>query len=266
MTVQRVAEAHVVQQQFVVNILQNGSGSHSPVFIFGIGQIAHAVIDNEPDDLAFLNMDIIRPVLAVRHILGRLLCGRVVGKTVGRMGCICRRFIGLGNAGHALFARLLLLAFFAPLLEEFGAILLDLSQDGLLVHVKQVAALLGINHAGDFVRYDGNGLDHIGDGSSAFDGVVLGVLEHHARLKIDEVSLVLLDVFLNLGKAMGANKRVRIVLGRQRQYLDIQTFFQQHVHAANGCFDTSSITVEHLGHIAREAANGMNMPLGERRS
>ena len=94
--------------------------------------------------------------------------------------------------------------------------MLDLAQDRLFVHAKQVAAFLGINHSGDFVWDDGYRLDNIGDGGGALDGIVLRVLQHDTRLEIDEVGLILLDVLLDLDIAVCPDKSVGVIFGRQR--------------------------------------------------
>ena len=64
--------------------------------------------------------------------------------------------------------------------------------------------------------------------------------------------------------AVGAHKSVRIVLGRQGQYLDIQAFLEQHVNSTNRSFYTRLVTIKHLGYIVRKTANGMDVPLGKR--
>ena len=80
---------------------------------------------------------------------------------------------------------------------------------------------------------------------------------------MDEIGLVLQDVFFNLGVAMGADKSIGVILRRQRQHLDADAFLEQHVHTANGSFDTGGVTVKHLGDIAGKAADGVDMSLGQ---
>ena len=126
------------------------------------------VEEREATAVSFTGMGVVKRVL-VRE-------GQAVGK-----GQLLEWAWGIliGSLAHTLLAGLLLFALLAPLLKVLATVLLDLSQDGLLIKAEQRAALLGIHHAGNLVRDEGDGLDHIGNGGCALDGVVLGVLQYY---------------------------------------------------------------------------------------
>ena len=272
-TIQRVAKAHLVKGQLVIDILQHRGRAHCPVVILGIGQVAHAVVDNESDHLTLLNGDKIVHWLQGWPMLSRGSCWlglngcRLLGPVGWWRGSVIGWSWGLTAlrlcACHALLARLLLLTFLAPLLDELATVMLDLPQNGLLVNAEQTAAFLGIDHTGYLIRNNGDGLDDVGDGGGALDGILLGILEDDAGLEVDEVLLLVLDILFDFIKAVRPDKGVGIVLGRQRQHFDIQALLEQHVHTSNGGLDTRGITVKHLGDIGGKTSDGMDVAVGQ---
>ncbi len=135
--------------------------------------------------------------------------------------------------------------------------LVDLEHGGAFPHVH-------LPHDG--VGYDGDAPHDVRHERRAADGVVAAVGQEQVRLEADEVHLVPVDVFLELGRRVLAGEAVGVVAVGQEEHLDVEPLAQEHVDAAQARLDARHVAVVEHGDVLREAADEAYLPLGERRA
>ena len=165
-----------------------------------------------------------------------------------------------------LLASLLTLTLLERLLLVDVNALLNLAQQHLLAHTEQSAALLCIDRARDLAGDDSYRPHHIGYGLRLLDRVVVHALEQDSRLELDEVALMLVDILLNLARAVLAAIAVGVVTIGQQQHLDIQPMRQQLVDALHGRADARLVAIEQLRHMLGEAMQQVDVAIGQSRS
>ena len=100
-----------------------------------------------------------------------------------------------------------------------------------LVHAHPHGTLVQVGVAQDLVLHERDAPHDRVDGLGAFQRIAL-VLEQQVGLKLHEVGLVLLDIFLEVGSCVLACERVGVVAVGQQQHLEVHAFRQQHVGAS----------------------------------
>ena len=115
----------------------------------------------------------------------------------------------------------------------YQSLLVDAETVGTFVDICVACNLVGdYRHAAHYTRYRLGALDR-----------VVHSLEHHFRLKTDEIGLVFLNIFLELLSRMFAREAVGVVAIGQKQHLDVHSLRQEHVGTAHCGMDASLVTI-----------------------
>ena len=78
------------------------------------------------------------------------------------------------------------------------------------------------------ILYYSYALDDRVDGFTAFQGITL-ILQQQICFKLDEICLILFNIFPEVYSRMFTGKRVGVFSFRQQQYLQVHSFGEQHV-------------------------------------
>ena len=161
-----------------------------------------------------------------------LQCGRLVvvglgsGVLEGICGSVCLRLSAFEFV-------------FVPFAENFVYFVVYDS----LVYFEPRGTLFDVGCSDYLVGYDGNGFYDVAYHSGFFDRVVFCLVAHHINLELDEIYLVSLDIFDEIGSVVFACEAVGVVAVGQQHCLYIHTVFEQHIYSAYRCFDARCVAV-----------------------
>ena len=116
-------------------------------------------------------------------------------------------------------------------------------------HIEAEGCLLDIFLPFNHVRNKGNGAHHLLEDFCLADGVVLNVFQQHACLESDEILLMVVEVLLQLRRAVFLGVAVRVLAVGKQDHAHMHTLFEQQAHGTEGSLDARGVAIVEDGDV-----------------